>query len=111
MVNCGAKNRLHSTTWKSRQIARQIPATLRLRLTENEEDASRPRYTRAREHNHILKDVLLDAIQQESKAIGHFRNAIELVKIRVAYAGIVDCYLRLYELSATGKQRMGMTGF
>ena len=82
------------------EIARQISATLRLKLTGEEEKRITARYTESSsayqqyiEGRYHWSHYTRAGIE---KAIGHFRNAIELdPNYALAYAGIVDCYLRL----------------
>ena len=82
------------------EIARQISATLRLKLTENEEKRITARYTQSpRAYQSYIEGRFHWSRYTKAgieKAIGHFRNAIELdPNYALAYAGIVDCYLRL----------------
>ena len=82
------------------EIARQVPATLRLKLTENEERRITARYTHSsRAYQSYIEGRFHWSRYTKAgieKAIGHFRNAIELdPNYALAYAGIVDCYLRL----------------
>ena len=81
-------------------ITRQLLATLKLELTGDEEKSVTARYT----ENAEAYQAYLEGRYHWSrytkkgieKAIGHFRQAIELdPNYALAYAGIVDCYLRL----------------
>ena len=82
------------------EIARQISAALRLRLSGEEERRLAKRPTRSTEaYQFYLKGrfhwskYTKEGLEQ---AIEHFRQAIELdSNYALAYAGIVDCYLRL----------------
>ncbi|MDQ3668108.1 MAG: winged helix-turn-helix domain-containing protein, partial [Acidobacteriota bacterium] len=82
------------------EIARQISAALRLRLSGDEERRLAKRHTRSTEaYQFYLKGrfhwskYTKDGLEQ---AIDHFRQAIDLdPNYALAYAGIVDCYLRL----------------
>ncbi|MBA3515107.1 MAG: winged helix-turn-helix domain-containing protein, partial [Pyrinomonadaceae bacterium] len=82
------------------EIARQISAALRLRLSGEEERRLAKRHTRSIEaYQFYLKGrfhwskYTKEGLEQ---AIGHFRRALDLDPNYVlAYAGIVDCYLRL----------------
>ena len=82
------------------EIARQISAALRLKLTGEEERRLSKRHTRSTEaYQFYLKGrfhwskYAKDGLEQ---AIDLFRQAIELdPNYTLAYAGIVDCYLRL----------------
>jgi DNA-binding winged helix-turn-helix (wHTH) protein len=81
-------------------ITRQIVALLKLKLSGDEEKRITARYT----ENAEAYQSYLEGRHHWSKytragierAIGHFRNAIELdPNYALAYAGIIDCYLRL----------------
>ena len=81
-------------------ITRQIVATLQLELSGDEEKRITARYT----ENGEAYQSYLEGRHHWSKytrtgierAIRHFRNAIELdANYALAYAGIIDCYLRL----------------
>lgn len=82
------------------EIARQISAALRLRLSGEEERRLAQRQTRSTEaYQCYLKGrfhwskYTKEGLEQ---AIEHFRQAIDLdTNYALAYAGIVDCYLRL----------------
>ncbi|MFN2510726.1 MAG: winged helix-turn-helix domain-containing protein [Pyrinomonadaceae bacterium] len=82
------------------EIARQISAALRLRLTGEEERRLAKRHTGSTEaYQSYLKGrfhwsrYTKEGLEQ---AIDHFRQAIDLdPNYALAYAGIVDCYLRL----------------
>jgi tetratricopeptide (TPR) repeat protein len=81
-------------------ITRQIVATLKLQLSGDEEKQITARYTENAEAyqsylegRHHWSRYTRSGIE---RAIGHFRNAIELdANYALAYAGIIDCYLRL----------------
>jgi DNA-binding winged helix-turn-helix (wHTH) protein/tetratricopeptide (TPR) repeat protein len=82
------------------EIARQLSTTLKLRLSGDEEKRITTRYT----ENPDAYQAYLEGRYHWSKytrtgiekAVGHFRQAIELdPNYALAYAGIVDCYLRL----------------
>jgi len=81
-------------------ITRQIVATLKLQLSGDEEKHITARYTENAEAyesylegRHHWSRYTRSGIE---RAIGHFRNAIELdANYALAYAGIIDCYLRL----------------
>src|SRR5258705_2355992 len=82
------------------EIARQLSTTLNLRLSGDEEKRITTRYT----ENPAAYQAYLEGRYHWSKytrtgiekAVGHFRQAIELdPNYALAYAGIVDCYLRL----------------
>ena len=81
-------------------ITRQIVATLKLKLSGDEEKHITARYTENAEAyesylegRHYWSRYTRSGIE---RAIGHFRNAIELdANYALAYAGIIDCYLRL----------------
>jgi TolB-like protein len=82
------------------EIARQVSTALRLRLTGDEERRITTRYTENPQayQAYIEGRFHWSRYTQEGieKAIGHFGNAIELdPNYALAYAGIVDCYLRL----------------
>ncbi|HEV2837134.1 MAG TPA: winged helix-turn-helix domain-containing protein, partial [Pyrinomonadaceae bacterium] len=81
-------------------ITRQLVANLKLKLTGEEEKRITARYT----ENADAYQAYLEGRYHWSrytrtgieKAIGHFRQAIELdPNYALAYAAIVDCYLRL----------------
>jgi TolB-like protein len=81
-------------------ITRQLLASLKLQLSGDEEKHVTARYT----ENAEAYQAYLEGRYHWSrytrkgieKAIGHFRRAIELdPNYALAYAGIVDCYLRL----------------
>jgi DNA-binding winged helix-turn-helix (wHTH) protein/tetratricopeptide (TPR) repeat protein len=81
-------------------ITRQLLVNLKLKLTGEEEKRVTARYT----ENAAAYQAYLEGRYHWShytrsgieKAIGHFRQAIELdPNYALAYAGIVDCYLRL----------------
>jgi tetratricopeptide (TPR) repeat protein len=82
------------------EIARQISAALRLRLTGDEERRITARYT---ESSQAYKAYLEGRFHWSrytrtsiERAIGHFKRALALdSNYALAYAGIVDCYLRL----------------
>ena len=81
-------------------ITRQLLATLKLKLTGAEEKSVTARYT---ESSQAYQSYLEGRYHWGrytrkgiDKAIKHFRHAIELdPNYALAYAGIVDCYLRL----------------
>jgi len=81
-------------------ITRQLLATLKLKLTGEEEKRVTARYT---ENAEAYQSYLQGRYHWSrytrkgiEKAIGHFRRAIELdANYALAYAAIVDCYLRL----------------
>jgi TolB-like protein len=81
-------------------ITRQIVVTLKLQLSGDEEKQITARYT---EHADAYQSYLEGRHHWSrytrsgiERAIGHFRNAIELdANYALAYAGIIDCYLRL----------------
>ena len=82
------------------EIARQLTSTLKLRLTGDEEKRVTKRFT----ENSAAYEAYLEGRYHWSKytregieeAIVHFRQAIELdTNYALAYASIVDCYLRL----------------
>ena len=81
-------------------ITRQVVATLRLQLSGDEEKQITDRYTENAEAyqsylegRHHWSRYTRTGIE---RAIGHFRSAIELdPNYALAYAGIIDCYLRL----------------
>ncbi|MCA1573985.1 MAG: winged helix-turn-helix domain-containing protein, partial [Acidobacteria bacterium] len=82
------------------EIARQISAALRLRLSGEEERRLAKRHTRSTEaYQFYLKgrfDWSKYTKEGLEQAIDHFRQAIDLdPNYALAYAGIVDCYLRL----------------
>jgi len=81
-------------------ITRQVLAALKLKLTDAEEQRVTTRYT----ENPDAYQSYLEGRYHWSrytrkgieKAIGHFRHAIEIdPNYALAYAAIVDCYLRL----------------
>jgi TolB-like protein len=82
------------------EIARQISATLRLRLTGDDEQRLTKRYTESGEAyqaylqgRYHWSKFTRDGLDQ---ATGFFSQAISLdPNYALAYAGIVDCYLRL----------------
>ncbi len=82
------------------EIAKQISTALRLKLSGEEERRLAKRPTRSTEaYQYYLKGrfhwskYTKEGLEQ---AIEHFRKAIDLdSNYAVAYAGIVDCYLRL----------------
>lgn len=81
-------------------ITRQIVASLKLELSGDEEKQITTRYTENSgayqaylEGRHHWSRYTRSGIE---RAIRHFRNAIELdPNYALAYAGIIDCYLRL----------------
>lgn len=81
-------------------ITRQIVVTLKLQLSGDEEKQITARYTENGEAyqsylegRHHWSRYTRSGIE---RAIGHFRKAIELdANYALAYAGIIDCYLRL----------------
>src|SRR6185295_9751288 len=81
-------------------IIRQIVASLKLELSGDEEKQITARYTENAgayqsylEGRHHWSRYTRSGIE---RAIRHFRNAIELdANYALAYAGIIDCYLRL----------------
>lgn len=81
-------------------ITRQIVATLRLKLSGDEEKRITARYTENAEAyqsylegRHHWSRYTRSGIE---RAIRHFHSAIELdANYALAYAGIIDCYLRL----------------
>jgi TolB-like protein len=81
-------------------ITRQIVASFRLKLSGDEEKRITARYTENAEAyqsylegRHHWSRYTRSGIE---RAIRHFRNAIELdANYALAYAGIIDCYLRL----------------
>lgn len=82
------------------KISRQISSALRLKLTGEEEKRITARYTESsRAYQAYIEGRFHWSRYTRAgieKAIGHFRNAIELdPNYALAYAGIVDCYLRL----------------
>jgi TolB-like protein len=82
------------------EIARQLSATLKVRLTGDEERRVTKRYTENTEAYQAYLEGRYNwsKYTRESieKAIVHFRRAIDLdPNYALAYAGIVDCYLRL----------------
>jgi TolB-like protein len=82
------------------EIARKISAALRLRLTGDEEQQLTKRYTENSEAyqaylegRYYWSKYTRDGLEQ---AVGYFRKAIGLdPNYALAYAGVVDCYLRL----------------
>jgi len=82
------------------EIARQISAALRLKLTGEEEKRITTRYTENSEAYQAYMAARFHWSRytrtEIEKAIEHFRTAIELdPNYALAYSGIVDCYLRL----------------
>lgn len=82
------------------EIARQISAALRLRLSGDEERRLAKRPTPSTEAYKFYLKGRFDWSKYTKKgleqAIVHFRQAIDLdPNYALAYAGIVDCYLRL----------------
>jgi len=81
-------------------ITRQIVASLKVQLSGDEEKQISTRYTENAgayqaylEGRHYWSRYTRSGIE---RAIRHFRNAIELdPNYALAYAGIIDCYLRL----------------
>ncbi|HKG61911.1 MAG TPA: winged helix-turn-helix domain-containing protein [Pyrinomonadaceae bacterium] len=81
-------------------ITRQVVASLKLQLSGDEEKQITTRYTENAgayqsylEGRHHWSRYTRSGIE---RAIRHFRNAIELdANYALAYAGIIDCYLRL----------------
>ncbi|HEX6732973.1 MAG TPA: winged helix-turn-helix domain-containing protein, partial [Pyrinomonadaceae bacterium] len=82
------------------QITRQVSRALKLPLTHEDEKRVAKRYT----ENAVAYQAYLEGRYHWSKytrvgiekAIGHFGRAIDLdPNYALAYAGIVDCYLRL----------------
>src|SRR6266481_6623420 len=82
------------------EIARRLTSILKLRLTGDEEKRVTKRFT----ENSAAYEAYLEGRYHWSKytregieeAIVHFRQAIELdINYALAYASIVDCYLRL----------------
>lgn len=81
-------------------ITRQIVSSLKLKLSGDEEKQITTRYTENAEAyqsylegRHHWSRYTRSGIE---RAIRHFRNAIELdANYALAYAGIIDCYLRL----------------
>lgn len=81
-------------------ITRQIVTSLKVKLSGDEEKRITARYTENAEAyqsylegRHHWSRYTRSGIE---RAIGHFRNAIELdANYALAYAGIIDCYLRL----------------
>lgn len=81
-------------------ITRQLLANLKLKLTGEEEKRITARYTEnADAYQAYLEGRYYWSLYTRSgieKAIGHFRQAIELdPNYALAYAAIIDCYLRL----------------
>ena len=81
-------------------ITRQLLETLKLKLTGEEEKSVTARYTENAEAYEAYLEGRYHWSQYTrkgiEKAIVHFRHAIELdPNYGLAYAGIVDCYLRL----------------
>jgi len=82
------------------EIAKQISAALRLRLTGEEERRLTRRYTKSAEAyqaylhgRYHWGKYTREGLEQ---AISHFRQAIDLdPNYALAYAGVVDCHLRL----------------
>ena len=82
------------------EIAKQISATLRLRLTGDDEQKLTKRYTESTEAYQAYLEGRYHWSEHTSdgltQAIEYFRQAITLdPNYALAYAGIVDCYLRL----------------
>jgi len=82
------------------EITRQLLVTLRLKLTGDEEKRITARYTENADayQSYLEGRYHWSRYTREGieKAIGHFRRAIDLdSNYALAYAGIVDCYLRL----------------
>lgn len=82
------------------QILMQLSATLRLKLTGEEEKRITARYTESGEAYQAYLEGRFHWSKYTrtgiEKAIGCFRQAIEVdPNYALAYAGIVDCYLRL----------------
>ena len=82
------------------EIARQISAALRLKLTGEEEKRITTRYTENSDAYQAYMEGRFHwsryTRSEIEKAIEHFRAAIELdPNYALAYSGIVDCYLRL----------------
>jgi len=82
------------------EIARQISAALRLKLTGEEEKRITTRYTENSEAYQAYMEARFHWSRytrtEIEQAIEHFRAAIELdPNYALAYSGIVDCYLRL----------------
>jgi tetratricopeptide (TPR) repeat protein len=82
------------------EIARQISAALRLKLTGEEEKRMTTRYTENSEAYQAYMEGRFHWSRytrtEIEKAIEHFRAAIKLdPNYALAYSGIVDCYLRL----------------
>jgi len=81
-------------------ITRQMLAALKLKLTGEEEKRVTARYTENAEAYQLYLEGRYHWSRYTrkgiEKAIGHFRKAIELdPNYALAYAAIVDCYLRL----------------
>ncbi|HVI71541.1 MAG TPA: winged helix-turn-helix domain-containing protein, partial [Pyrinomonadaceae bacterium] len=81
-------------------ITRQLLATLRLNLTGAEEKSVTARYTESAQAYQAYLEGRYHWSRYTrkgiEKAIKHFRHAIEVdPNYALAYAGIVDCYLRL----------------
>jgi TolB-like protein len=82
------------------EIARQISAALKLKLTGAEEQLLTKRYTESSEAYQAYLQGRYHWSRYNrvgiEEAIGHFRQAIKLdPNYALAYAGIIDCYLRL----------------
>jgi DNA-binding winged helix-turn-helix (wHTH) protein len=81
-------------------ITRELLATLKLELTGSEEKSVTARYTESAEAYQAYLEGRYHWSRYTKKgiekAIQHFRRAIDLdPNYALAYAGIVDCYLRL----------------
>jgi TolB-like protein len=81
-------------------ITRQLLSALKLKLTGEEEKEVTARYTEnAEAYQFYLEGRYYWSRYTRTgieKAIGHFRKAIDLIaNYALAYAAIVDCYLRL----------------
>ncbi len=82
------------------EIAKRISTALRLRLTGEDEQRLAKRYTESAEayHEYLKGRYFWSKFSREGleRAILHFRRGIELdPNYALAYASIVDCYLRL----------------
>ena len=82
------------------EITRQLLAALKLKFTGDEEKRVTTRYTENPEAYQSYLEGRYHSSQytrkEIEKAIGHFQSAIKLdPNYALAYAGIVDCYLRL----------------
>lgn len=98
-------------------ITRQLLVNLKLKLTGEEERRITARYTEnAEAYQAYLEGRFHWSLYTRSgieKAIGHFRQAIELdPNYALAYAAIIDCYLRLATnyLPPEGDIRRSATG-